>query len=171
MEQRFDQISKRVDDSAITRYKKRLDAKHPIRERDLRFPGRATLLGCIWTKLAMILITVAFLIMHSVGLDGNNSIENPLATWLIVSDVAMGCTVYSVVSMFTYCYLRTKSPALGIILFVVACAIVVLGFVLWEAMSTSGGFPRIISIALIITSLLSFVTDIWGFITYNKKAS
>lgn len=171
MDQRLDHITQKIDDSAITRYKRRLDKKYPIRARDLRFPGRSALLGCIWTKFALVLVITAFLIMHSMGLDDGIALEEPLAPWLIVSDIAVGFCVYALISLFTYCYLRIKNPAFAIILFVACCAVVLIAFLVWGEASTRGGFYPAFSITLIIICLVPFIMDIWGFITYDQKVA
>ncbi len=164
----LDSISDKVDKTSITRYKRRLDAKYPIRERDLRFPGRSTLLGCIWTKFAIVLVTTAFLIMHSMGLDGYDAIEEPLATSMILTDLAVGWAIYAIVSVFTYFYIRIKNPIIAILLFGGCCVVTVAAFLIWAAIAPTGGF-FVISILIILISLIPFLTDIWGLLTYDKK--
>ncbi len=171
MDEKLGRITQRIDDTAITRYKHKLDKKYPIRERDLRFPGRASLLGCIWTKLAMILVITAYLIMHSAGLDDGQSLDDPLAPMLLVGDVAIGCCVYGIASVFTYFYIRIKNLAFAILLFLACCAAVVLAFLIWSVTAPSGGLNPVLSGILIATGVIPLVADIWGFITYDQKVA
>lgn len=164
------QFSNRVEDYAITRYKRRLDKRYPIRERDLAHPSRGSLVGCIWMKFAFMLVITAILIMHSMGLDGSQPLANPLSVRMILTDLCVGWSAYALVSVFSYCYLRTKNPGVGIVLFACMCVIIIASFFIWNAMAQAGGL-LIFPIILIVIGLVPFVMDIWGLVTYRQKIS
>jgi len=162
------QFANRVEDYAITRYKRRLDKRYPIRERDLAHPSRGSLVGCLWMKFALMLAITLILIMHSMGLDGSQPLADPFSTRMILTDLCVGWSAYALVSVFSYCYPRTKNPAVGIMLFVLMCVIIIASFFIWNAMAQAGGL-LVIPIVLIVLGLIPFVMDIWGLITYRQK--
>ena len=162
------QVTQRIEDSALTRYKHKLDKRYPIRERDLEHPSRASLVGSVWMKFLLMLVITVFLAMHSMGLDGSTAMTGSLTPRMVLTDLCIGWAAYGLVSVFTYCYPRTKNPAVGIIMFVVMCAIIVASFFVWDAMAANGGliaFP----IVIIVLGVIPFCMDIWGLITYNRR--
>lgn len=160
----------RVEDIAITRYKRKLDRRYPIRERDLARPSRGSLVGSIWMKFAFMLVVTAILIMHSMGLDGSQPLPDPLSARMILTDLCVGWGIYALISVFTYCYLRTTNPAIGGVLFGILCAIIIASFFIWGAMAQAGGL-LVVPIVLIVLGLIPFAMDIWGLVTYRQKIS
>ena len=161
-------FTERVEDSALTRYKRRLDTRYPIRERDLGRPSRGALVGTIWMKFAFVLVITAILVMHSLGLDGSTPLPNALSARMILTDLCVGWGAYALASVFTYCYLRTSNPAIGVLLFAVLCVLVIASFFIWGAMAQAGGL-LVFPIVVIVICLIPFVMDIWGLITYKQK--
>lgn len=162
------QVTQRIEDSALTRYKRRLDARYPIKERDLEHPSRAALVGSTWMKFLLMLVITVFLAMHSMGLDGSTPLAGSLTPRMILTDLCIGWAAYGLVSLFTYIYPRTKNPVAGIVLFAVMCAIIVASFFVWDAMAQAGGlvaFP----IVIIVLGVIPFIMDIWGFINYTHS--
>ena len=161
------QVADKVDNSAITQYKHKLDAKFPIRERDLEHPSYSSLLGCLCIKILLIIFITVLLIMHSLGMDGSVPIPNPLAPKMILTDLCIGFSAFGVVSVFTYFYVRIKNPAFAVLVFVAACAVVFIAFVVWNATAPTGGM-LVLPIILIIVCLIPLVMDVWGLITYDR---
>lgn len=163
------QLTQKVEDSSITKYKHRLDARHPVRMRDLAHPSRASLTGSVWTKFLLALMIAAFLFMHTLGLDGSTPKPDAASFKMIISDISIGACSFGLVSVFTYCYLRLKNQAICIVLFIAMCALMIIAILIWSHWAATGG--RIIfPIILIIVCLVPFVMDIWGLITYGSKS-
>ena len=159
-------VVQRVDNAAITRYKHKIDAKYPIRSRDLRYPSRASLLGCLCLKFVLVFVVAGFLVMRSLGLDGNPGYADPLALKLIFNDLAYGWCVYGLISLFTYLYLRIKNPAIAIVMFGVLVGITIVAFLVWGAVAPTGG-TIVLPILLTIAGVIPFFMDIWGLLHYR----
>ena len=167
--QTMQRVEERVEDSAVTKYKHRLDARHPVRERDLAHPSRASLTGSVWTKFLLFLMISGFLIMHSLGYDGSTPNPDALSFKMIVSDLSIGASFFGLVSVFTYCYLRLKNQAICVVLFIAMVVVMIIALLVWSHWAATGG-RLIFPIILIIVCLIPFVMDIWGLITYGSNS-
>lgn len=167
--QTMQRVEERVEDSAATRYKHRLDARYPIRQRDLAHPSRASLTGSVWTKFLLFLMISGFLLMHSLGYDGSTPNPDALSFKMIISDLSIGASFFGLVSVFTYCYLRLKNQAVCVVLFIAMCAVMIIALLVWSYWASTGG-RIVLPIILIIVCLIPFVMDIWGLITYGSKS-
>ncbi|MGI6216299.1 MAG: hypothetical protein ACOYIK_01675 [Coriobacteriales bacterium] len=163
---KMSQVAEVVENAAITAYKHKLDAKMPIRERDLQHPSRASLVGCVWTKFMLGLIVTLFLIGHTMGLDGSTPMANPLSAKMLLTDICVGCGMFGLVSVFTYFYVRVKNQGVGILLFLALLALAAICFLIWEQFAEAGGL-LVFPIIVIIVCLIPFVMDIWGLIKYD----
>lgn len=90
MSQENSTITNVIDNAAITRYKHKLDAKFPIKERDLQNPSYASLLGCVCTKFLLMLVIALFLLLHTMGFDGSTANPDALSTKMILMDLGVG---------------------------------------------------------------------------------
>lgn len=167
MEQENNTITDVIDNSAITRYKHKLDAKFPIRERDLQNPSYSSLLGCLCTKILMVIVFSLFLLLHTLGYDGSEPMEDALSYKMILIDLAVGFGAYGLVSVFTYFYTRVKSTTVAFVLFGALVALIFAELAIWKLLADIGGavaFP----ILVIIVCMIPFVMDVWGLATYGK---
>lgn len=162
-------VSQAVENAAITRYKHRLDAKLPIRQRDLEHPSKGSLLGCLCTKLLLVILVTLFLVLQTMGYGGEPALANPLSLPMILTDLCVGWGMFGLASVFTYFYVRVKSPEVGIIMFVGLVVLCIAEFFIWGNLVQTGGMV-LFPIIVIVVCLVPFVMDIWGLLTYNRKS-
>lgn len=169
MEQEGNTITDVIDNAAITRYKHKLDAKFPIRERDLQNPSYSSLLGCFCTKFLMVLVFTLFLLLHTLGYDGSEPMENALSYKMILIDFAVGWGAYGLSSVFTYFYVRVKSTTVGFVLFAAFVALCLAEIGIWSLLASVGG-AVVFPILVIAICMIPLVMDIWGLATYGKHS-
>ena len=160
-------ITEAIDNAAVTRYKHKLDTKFPIRERDLEHPSRASIVGSIWTKFALMLIVAVFLCMHTMGFDGSTPAPEPLSIKMILTDLCAGWGIYGLASVFTYFYPRMKNPAVAILMFLIFILLCAFAIFIWSKIAIIGGLI-ILPIIIIVICLVPFVMDMYGFLNYDK---
>ncbi len=168
MDQENSTFSDVIDNAAITRYKHKLDAKFPIKERDLENPSYASLLGCVCTKFLLMLVITLFLVMHTMGLDGSTPMPDALSARMLLMDFGVGWGAFGLASGFTYFYVRVKNPSIGFVLFACLVVLCIAAFFIWDA-AVMFGWSIIVPIAVIVVCIIPFVMDIWGIVSYDRR--
>ncbi len=168
MDQENSTLTNVIDNAAITRYKHKLDAKFPIKERDLQNPSYASLLGCVCTKFLLMLVIALFLALHTMGLDGSEPLPNALSVKMLLLDLGVGWGAFGLTSGFTYFYARVKNPSVGFVLFACLIALCIAEFFIWD-LAVQFDWTVVLPIAVIVICIVPFVMDIWGLFTYDQK--
>ncbi len=168
MSQENSTITNVIDNAAITRYKHKLDAKFPIKERDLQNPSYASLLGCVCTKFLLMLVVALYLLLHTMGFDGSTAMPDALSAKMILMDLGVGWGAFGLASGFTYFYVRVKNPTIGFILFAILIAMCIAEFFIWD-IAIKLNLSMALPIIVIAICIIPFVMDIWGIITYDRR--